>query len=80
MYDVNNEHMFWELLETCYYDLFSSFIKFWCSERNTENTMPDLYFNEESDYSEQNASEMNIFALPLFNHCSLSLNRKKKVW
>ena len=35
----NNEHMFWELLETCYwkYDRFSGFSKFRFSERNTEN-------------------------------------------
>ena len=31
------------------------FIKFWSSERNTgNNTMSHLYFNEESDYSEEN--------------------------
>ena len=45
-----------ELLEICYvwmYDCFSGFIKFWSSERNTENTMSHLYFNEESDYSEE---------------------------
>ena len=43
MDDVNNEH-----------DAFPGFIKFWSSKRNTENTMPHLYFNEESDYSEEN--------------------------
>ena len=32
------------------YDRFSG-IKFWSSERNTENTMSHLYFNEESDYT-----------------------------
>ena len=35
---------------------FSSFISFWSSERSTENTMSDLYVNEESDYSEENAT------------------------
>ena len=37
--------------------LFSSFIKFWSSERKTENTTSDLYFNEETDYSKENTSE-----------------------
>ena len=26
----------------------------WYSERNTKNTISDLYFNEENDYSEEN--------------------------
>ena len=26
----------------------------WYSERNTENALSDLYFNEENDYSEEN--------------------------
>ena len=34
---------------------FHVFIKFWSSERITENTMSRLYFNEESDYFEENA-------------------------
>ena len=29
----------------------------WSSERNTENTMPNLYFNEEWDFSEENTSD-----------------------
>ena len=33
--------------------VFQVFIKFWSSERNTENTMSHLHFNEESDYSEE---------------------------
>ena len=45
------------------YDRFSSFIKFSSSERNTENTISDLYFNEESDYSEENVT-MKSFNLP----------------
>ena len=28
----------------------------WYSERNTENAMSDLYFHEESDYSEENTA------------------------
>ena len=81
MYDVNNEHMFWELLETYIYDRFSNFIKFWSSERNTKTTLSDLYFTEESDYSEENASE-NTSGLSLHHSStiySLSLNKKKRV-
>ena len=43
------------------------FIKFRSSERNTENTMPYLRFNEESDYSEENACDSEVtmhFVLP----------------
>ena len=40
--------------------------------------MPDLYFNEESDYSEQNASEMNIFALPFIQPLQFEPEQKKK--
>ena len=36
-------------------------IKFWSSERNTENTMSHLYFNEESNYSEENTCEYEVF-------------------
>ena len=32
-------------------------IKFWSSDRNTENTMSHLYFNEDSDYPEKNTCE-----------------------
>ena len=35
------------------YDHFSD-IKFWSSDRNPENTMSHLYFNKDSDYSEEN--------------------------
>ena len=55
------------------YDRFWSLIKFWSSERNTENTMSHLYFNEESDYSEENTCDkevqhrkkLNIFTIQL---------------
>ena len=36
--------------------------------------MSDLYFNEESDYSEENTSEYKIFASAFFNHFNLNLN------
>ena len=55
-------NMFWEFLEACYEmpGRFSG-IKFWSSERNTENAMPHLYFNEESGYSDENACENEVF-------------------
>ena len=45
------------------YDRFSG-IKFWSSERNTENTMLHLYFNEKSDYSEEIHVKTKSFAPP----------------
>ena len=36
-------------------------MKFWSSERNTENTMSDLYLNEESHYSQENTSSNEDF-------------------
>ena len=42
------------------YGYFSG-IKFWSSDRNTENTMSLLYFNEDSDYSEENTCENEVF-------------------
>ena len=41
--------------------------------------MSDLYFHEESDNSEENASETETFAQPFFNHFFLILNRKNRV-
>ena len=41
------------------YDRFSG-IKFRSSDRNTENTMSHLYFNEDSDYSDENACENKV--------------------
>ena len=38
------------------FDSFSSFIKFWSSERNTENGTSDLYFNKERNYSKESIS------------------------
>ena len=42
------------------YDRFSG-IKFWSSERNTENTMSHLYSNEKSDYFKENTYENEVF-------------------
>ena len=42
--------------------------------------MSDLFFNKESDYSEENIYvTVKSFAPSLFNHFSMSLNRKKRV-
>ena len=50
------------------YDRFSSFIKFWSSERNTEYMMSHLYFNEESDYSEENICHNEVFHSTILHH------------
>ena len=39
----------------------SSGVKFLSSDRNTKNTMLHLYFNEDSDYSEENTCENEVF-------------------
>ena len=41
------------------YDRFSG-IKFWSSERNTENAMSYLYSNEKSDYFKENTYENEV--------------------
>ena len=46
------------------YDRFSG-IKLWSCERNTENAMSHLHFNEESDYSEENTCENEVFCSTL---------------
>ena len=59
-----------ELWETCYvwmYDRFSGFIKLWSSERNAGSTMSHLYFNEESDCSEENACDNQVFRPTIFH-------------
>ena len=42
------------------YDRFSG-IKFWSSDRNTENTVSQLYVNEDSYYSEEKTCENEVF-------------------
>ena len=50
-------------------DRFLGFIKFWYNERNTENnTMSHLYFNEESDYSEENTCDNEVFHSTILHH------------
>ena len=41
------------------YDRFLG-IKFWSSDRNTENTVSQLYVNEDSYYSEEKTWKWNI--------------------
>ena len=50
------------------YDCFSGFIKLWCSERNTENTMSHFHFDEESDYSKENACDNEVFRSTILCH------------
>ena len=45
------------------YDGFSG-IKFWSSERNTENPMSHLYVNEEKDYFKEIHVKMKSFPPP----------------
>ena len=42
------------------YDRFSG-IQYWSSERKTENAMSYIYFNKDSDYSEENTCENEVF-------------------
>ena len=48
-------------LSNACYNRFSSFVKSWFSERNTENTLSDLYYNEQRDYSVENTSDNEEF-------------------
>ena len=48
--------------------VFQVFIKFWSSERNTENTMSHLYLNEESDHSEENTCKNEVFWSSILHH------------
>ena len=51
---------FWSTVgENC---CFLSLIKYWSGERNTRDTMSDLHFDEESDYSEENNSDKEDFS------------------
>ena len=50
------------------YIVFQVFIELWSSERITENTMSHLYFNEESDCSEENTCENEVFRSTILDH------------
>ena len=58
---------------------FSSFIKFWSSERNTENMLSHLYPMKKMIILKKIQVTMKTFATPFLNHFSLSLSRKKYV-
>ena len=70
-YEVN-------LLNKCF-DHFSNLIKFWFSERNTENAMSDIYFNGEIDYSEENTSDNEDFRSTIFQRLQFE-PEQKKMW
>ena len=55
-------NMFGELLEAVikFMKVFQV-LNFESSDRNTENTMSHLYFNEDSGYSEENTCENKVF-------------------
>ena len=46
-------------------------------ERNTENTMSDLYCNEESDYSVENISDNEVFRSTIFQLFQFEPEQKK---
>ena len=46
---------------------------------NNELTKTRFLFNEQSDYSEEDTIDNEEFRSTIFNHFSLSLNRKKRV-
>ena len=51
-------------------------MKFWSSQWNTENTIPGLNFDEESNHSVENTSDNEELRSAFFNHFSFSLNKK----
>ena len=63
--------------------VFQVSLKFWSSERNTENTISDLYFNEKVIILRKIYLTIKPFALPIksfFLSCfRMSLNREKRV-
>ena len=48
--------------------VFQVSIKFWSSERNTENMMSHLHFNEESEYSVENTCKNEVFRSTILHH------------
>ena len=68
------------LLNKCS-DHFSSFIKFWSSEKkNTVITISDLYFSEERNYSEENTSDNENFCPTILQTFQFEPEQKKNVW
>ena len=50
------------------YDRFSSFIKFWSSERNTKIRNIYIVTYAESDYSEENTCDNELFRATILHH------------
>ena len=71
IYNVNSEHALGIITNLWCYGSFSSFIKFLSTENNTVNAMSDLYFNEESNYSDENTNDNKA---SFFSYFSLSLS------
>ena len=61
------------------YDRFSNFIRFRVTERSTENTISDLYFNEECDYFEENTSDNQVFRYTILQPFQFEPELKKNV-
>ena len=60
-------------LETCYkymiyFNIWYISLNFDPVKKNTENTMSRLYFNEESDYSEENTCDNEVFCTTILHH------------
>ena len=51
--------------------------KFWSSERNTENTVSDLYFSEESNYFEQNTYNNKVLRCNILQPFYFEAEQKK---
>ena len=60
------------------YHRFSGFIKFWSSERNKENTMQHLHFNEKSVNSEENTSDNEDFCSTILQLFQFDSEEEKK--
>ena len=70
--------MYENLLNKCY-NHFLGFIKFWSRERTTENTISGLYFHEESDYSEKNKCDNEVFHSTILQPLQFVPKQKKYV-
>ena len=64
-------------METCCYGRFSSFIKFWSSERNTGNTMSDLYLMKKVIILKKMTSDNENFRSTIFQSFQFEPEQKK---
>ena len=51
----------------------------WSSERDTENTMSNLYFDEEWDYSEENTSDNEDLRFTILQPFQFEPEQRKSV-